>query len=245
MFYFCHIKILPETRVAELVLENPYLSLMLEHFGVNFPLKEKTVAQLCADNNINIELFVSLAKLYCGITHEVSCNLTFEDVPVILQYLKNDHQYFTEEIYPQILQLIRQMKGAANQEEIVLVEKFFNEYFSEVIEHLNYENEVVFPYVSRLYQSLHEKDNLNALSDSEYSVEEYREHHDDIEEKLSDLKNLLIKYLPAKDDQASRRRLLTHLFELESDLAIHSQIEDRVLVPLVAQLEKHVKGKIQ
>ncbi|MGC8803040.1 MAG: hypothetical protein ACP5PS_04610, partial [Bacteroidales bacterium] len=60
------------------------------------------------------------------------------------------------------------------------------------------------------------------LNASEYSVEEYREHHDDIEEKLSDLKNLLIKYLPAREDQQARRRLLTHLFELESDLAIHS-----------------------
>ncbi|MGC8823863.1 MAG: hemerythrin domain-containing protein [Bacteroidales bacterium] len=241
MFHFCHIKISPETRVAELVLENPYLSLMLEHFGIGLPLKEKTVAQLCTENSINTELFISLSKLFCGTSQEVNCTLSFDDVPVILQYLKKDHQYFTEEIYPQILQLIRQMKGVANQEEIVLVEKFFNEYFNEVIEHLNYENEIVFPYVTKLYHAL--DGTGEPLNASEYSVEEYREHHDDIEEKLSDLKNLLIKYLPAREDQQARRRLLTHLFELESDLAIHSQIEDRVLVPLVVQLEKHVKGK--
>ncbi|MCX7986103.1 MAG: hemerythrin domain-containing protein [Bacteroidales bacterium] len=243
MFHFCDIQISPDTKVADLVLENPYLALMLEHFGIAFPLKEKTVVKLCTENGINVDLFISLASLFSGTSKEFTNNLVFEDIPVILQYLKNDHQYFTDEKYPQILALIREMKSSSNQEEIVLVEKFFNEYFAEVVEHLKYENEIVFPYVTRLYKALHEKN--AAYADNGYSVEEYREHHDNIEEKLSDLKNLLIKYLPAKDDQSSRRRLLTHLFELESDLTIHSKIEDHVLVPLVAQMEKHVKGKSQ
>ncbi|MGC8803041.1 MAG: hypothetical protein ACP5PS_04615 [Bacteroidales bacterium] len=79
--------------MAELVLENPYLSLMLEHFGIGLPLKEKTVAQLCTENSINAELFISLSKLFCGTSQEVNCTLSFDDVPVILQYLKKDHQY--------------------------------------------------------------------------------------------------------------------------------------------------------
>jgi regulator of cell morphogenesis and NO signaling len=132
------------------------------------------------------------------------------------------------------------MNVTTNQEEIVLIEKFFNEYFNEVVEHLNYENQVVFPYVNNLYNQW-QGNPPDDFVDSKYSVEEYREHHDDIEEKLSDLKNLLIKYLPARNDQSARRKLLVHLFELESDLAIHSQIEDKVLIPLVSQLEKHVK----
>jgi regulator of cell morphogenesis and NO signaling len=240
MFHFCHLKITPDTKVADLVLENPYLSLMIEHFGIGFPLKEKTVARLCSENNISIELFIALAKLFNGTSHEFAGNLTFDDIPSLLQYLKKDHQYFTDEIYPQILRLIHDMNVTTNQEEIVLIEKFFNEYFNEVVEHLNYENQVVFPYVNNLYNQW-QGNPPDDFVDSKYSVEEYREHHDDIEEKLSDLKNLLIKYLPARNDQSARRKLLVHLFELESDLAIHSQIEDKVLIPLVSQLEKHVK----
>ena len=75
----------------------------------------------------------------------------------------------------------------------------------------------------------------------EYSVKEYRLHHDDIEEKLNDLKNLLIKYLPQKNDQQIRRKLLFSLFEVEYDLNIHSQIEDTILIPLVEKMEKHLK----
>ena len=78
---------------------------------------------------------------------------------------------------------------------------------------------------------------------SSYSVTEYREHHNDIEEKLTDLKNLLIKYLPQKGDQQLRRKLLFCLFELEFDLKIHSQIEDSILIPLVEKMEQLVKQK--
>ncbi len=70
---------------------------------------------------------------------------------------------------------------------------------------------------------------------------EYKEHHDDIEEKLDDLKNLLIEYLPLKEGRNMRRRLLFKLFELEHDLRIHSRIEDYILIPLVTSMEKRLK----
>jgi regulator of cell morphogenesis and NO signaling len=117
-----------------------------------------------------------------------------------------------------------------------MLEKFFTNYFEEVTEHLEYENNVVFPYVLNLDAQLTHKNSNYTLNS--YSVIEYREHHNDIEEKLTDLKNLLIKYLPVENDQQLRRKLLFCLFELEYDLNIHSQIEDTILIPLVEKMEK-------
>jgi regulator of cell morphogenesis and NO signaling len=74
-----------------------------------------------------------------------------------------------------------------------------------------------------------------------YSVVEYQEHRNDIEEKLNDLKSLLIKYLPPKNDQTIRRKLLFLLSELEYDLNIHSKIEELILIPLVVAMELHLK----
>jgi regulator of cell morphogenesis and NO signaling len=120
-----------------------------------------------------------------------------------------------------------------------LVEQFFIEYFNEVKEHLDYENQVVFPYIINLSGKLE-----NAAPNhkqAHYSVKEYREHHNDIQEKLNDLKSLLIKYLPRQNDLPLRRKLLFMLSELEYDLDIHSRIEDRILIPLVAEMEMHLK----
>ena len=87
-----------------------------------------------------------------------------------------------------------------------------------------------------------ERSSKDGWRSQKYAVAEYQEHHNDIEEKLNDLKSLLIKYLPLKNDQSIRRNLLFRLFELEYDLNIHSQIEELILIPLVSKMELHLKG---
>ena len=121
---------------------------------------------------------------------------------------------------------------------MALVEKFFDTYFNEVKEHLEYENTIVFPYILELYSKT--ENLLVPAKQAKYSVKEYKDQHNDIEEKLDDLKNLLIKYLPQKNDQSLRRKLLLSLYELEYDLNIHSQIEDLILIPLVAKMESQI-----
>ena len=120
--------------------------------------------------------------------------------------------------------------------EIFMIGKFFDKYFKEVVEHLDYEDDVVFPYVLGLNDQLALKSPINTTAS--YSVTEYREHHNDIEEKLTDLNNLLIKYIPQKNDQQIRRKLLLILFELEYDLKIHSLIEETILIPMVEKMEQ-------
>ena len=74
--------------------------------------------------------------------------------------------------------------------EMKLLEKFFNEYFAEVLEHLDYEDTTAFPYFITLLEE-REQERQGTL----YSSKEYGDHHTDIELKLQDLKNLLLKYV--------------------------------------------------
>lgn len=233
--------ITPETPVAELVLSNSYATLMLEHFGVDLMLQEKSVSQVCDESHISLDLFLTVAQLFNG--HHNFPNLRFhrQDVRQIILYLRNCHIYYIEEKYPQIKAYIQLLKKLNPAPEIVLLERFFKEYFNEVLEHLDYENTTVFPYVSGLLEQIGGQ--MIPVERTEYSVSDYRDHHDNIEEKLSDLKNLLIKYLPAQNDRQVRRKLLFSLSELEFDLHIHSEIEDLILVPLVEQIEKELKRK--
>jgi regulator of cell morphogenesis and NO signaling len=228
-----------DMKISDVILNNPYLILLLEHFGIGMHLKEKSIRDLCLENKINKELFLTFANLYNGIQFDSDNALSFSDIRTIIEYLKNSHRYYSEEMYPKILAIIKEMHIANNLQEMSLVEKFFREYFDEVTEHLDYENNIVFPYIIGIYETV-----INSKKPSDeikYSVNEYKESHNDIEEKLNDLKNLLVKYLPQKNDQPIRRRLLFSLLELEYDLNIHSQIEDYILIPLVTTLELHLK----
>ena len=79
---------------------------------------------------------------------------------------------------------------------------------------------------------------IDANAAENYSVIDYREHHDDIQEKLDDVKKLLIEHLPQKADNNLRRKIIFALFDLDADLQTHSKIENEILIPQVEQFEK-------
>lgn len=236
MHIFNKIFVLPEMKASEIIINNPYLILMFEHFEIKLEVREKTIEQICNENHINTSLFITIANLFNGFKPQAITEYNSKDIQSIIKYLGNSHKYYISEIYPQIQEIIKEIYLINKHPEILMIEKFFDKYFEEVTEHMEYENNMVFPYVLNLDEQLTNNNNFYKLNS--YSVVEYREHHNDIEEKLTDLKNLLIKYLPIDNDQQLRRKLLFYLFELEYDLNIHSQIEDNILIPLVEKMEK-------
>jgi len=225
-----------EMKIADIIIANPYLILGLEHLGIDMEVREKTVEDICTENHVSSELFMIIVNLYNGYKPSPIADYSFDDIQTIIKYLKSCHRYYLEEKYPMINQYIGMINSINDHPEILMIGKFFDKYFKEVIEHLDYEDDVVFPYVLGLNDQLALKSPINTTAN--YSVTEYREHHNDIEEKLTDLNNLLIKYIPQKNDQQIRRKLLLILFELEYDLKIHSLIEETILIPMVEKMEK-------
>lgn len=222
-----------DMSLSELVLENPSLLLMMEFFGIDYAISDDKVQQVCQVKDLHLPTFLLIANLYNGfLPNSRSTQLSQVDIPSIIHFLKQTHLFYIHDKYPQIQRCIRKLYNKQNKASVERIEFFFDDYFKEVLEHLRYEDEIAFPYFCKLI-------NENAdIVDISFSVNEYRTHHSDIETKLSDLKNLLIKHIDLEGDFPLKRRIITRLFELESDLKIHSIIEDVILLPAVDKLEK-------
>lgn len=229
------------SKIAEEIINNPFLLLLLQHFQISVPVHDLRVSQLCKLHGINENLFIAFARLYNGSISIPELKLDEDEALTIIEFLRTSHLFYSEQIYPEILELINQMKTLNDHKEMKLVTVFFSDYFKEVTDHLDYENQIFHPYVIQLIEKLKNR-NLNN-DDENYSALNYQDHHDDIEEKLTDLKNLLVKYLPLKDDRVVRRKLLFLLSQLEFDLKIHSDIEELILIPLTIKLEKKLKNQ--
>lgn len=227
----------PDIKMADLIFENPYLLLLLEHFGLDLVVHDKTVAQLCTDNKINVKVFITFANMYNGFTPSINETFDFEDIETIIGFLRNSHHYFKYDKYPEIQLYIKTLFANNPTAEIRLIEKFFDDYFMEVSDHLDYEEGIAFPYFRSLLGS---REPGSGNPETVFSGTEYLEHHTDIELKLTDLKNLLFRHVSLKNDPVNRRKLLFSLIELEYVLNIHSLIEETILIPLVIKLEnKH------
>ena len=219
-----------DKQMTALLKENPSLLLFLEHFEIDFCLGEITVNQICLKYNLDQTAFILIGNLYNDFYPNEQDVSAIKDPEILIRFLKNSHNYYKDDKYPEIKGYIGQLKTRQNSENIHLIEQFFNSYFNEVLEHLDYEDEVAFPYFYNLM-----KNNNEARKD--FSAKEYLEHHTDIETKLDDLKNLLLNHIVLDKDLTIRRKFLQSLFEFEKDLRIHSIIEEKILLPVVTQLE--------
>lgn len=227
-----------DTKASEVIDHNPMMLLMFEHFKIPLGLQDKTILQVCNDAGIEESLFLVIANLFNGIYPTDSDIETISDIRHIIRYLDQSHKHYVNEKFPLLTSYINEICKINIHPEIELLKRFLDDYLDEVADHLKYENTVVFPYVLSL---INDQADIPLNDSLLYSMSDYSGHHDDIEEKLIDLKNLLIRYLPPHNDMAYRRKLLLTLGELEFDLHIHSLIEETLLIPIVERLEKTVK----
>ena len=119
---------------------------------------------------------------------------------------------------------------------------FFREYKTEFITHIEKEDQNVHPYILKIDEAVLQN-NINPEIKNlvkEQSINKYADDHDNVEDKLYDLKNLIIKYLPPCKDYTLSNSILYELFRLERDLNDHARIEEKILVPKVQQIEQQI-----
>lgn len=213
-------------KVSDLISRDHYMIMVLERFGINLGMQEKTIGELCTEKGIDIDLFLTIAQLHIDSTDSFSYDFKIDDLKTIVSYLIKSHEYYSKEILPSISESLNHLGTVGNDITYTLLLNFFSVYKEEVDKHLKYEEMYVYPYA------------LDILKDPNYKIKEYKNHHPDIESKLIDLKNLLIKYLPKDEHQILKRNILIQLLRFEKDLNIHTIIEEAILIPLIEKKEK-------
>lgn len=225
-------------KMADLVASDPRSMVLIARFGIDLGFGDQTIGKICQEKGIQTDFFLLMVNVFLNPLYFPDKKLKNVDVKLLLTYLANSHEYYTREKIPLIRSLFSSFIEGMKHPARVQLERFFAEYFEEVTEHIEYEEKVAFPYIKELVAG--EKSGHNRENDMEYGINVFEERHTNIEDKLSDLKNLLIKYFPPSADRFLRIRIINELFDLEQDLANHARLEDQVLIPVVEQLEKQI-----
>ena len=218
-----------KTKMAELVISNPKLMLTLSRFGIELGFGDHNVKEVCEKANVNSTFFLLICNLYSNPDFiPTSDDIDSVDVKTILSYLSVSHRYYVEERIPHIEHHLNRIIEACPERFGNTLQRFFKEYKREVANHFKYEEETVFPYINSLCDNTQEK---------QFSIHEFESNHSNIEDKLDDLMNILIKYLPADIFPKERIEISLDIMDLSSDLNCHTLVEERVLVPFVESLE--------
>lgn len=234
-----------DLKMADLVHMNHLSLSIIDRFGIELGFGDKTVEETCSDFNVDHHFFLEIINAFIDKDYFPKKQLQGFSVKLITDYLQKTHKYYIEIKVPEIESLIDEMvnTSTSQKEAISLLKRFFNEYNTELRNHIMREETVVFPYTQMIEKAFNTQkiDAIVIKNMEEYSIDIFEKEHDNIEEKLFDLKNIIIKYLPQPNNKTLCHNLLHELFNLEKDINDHSRIEDKVLVPKIRAMEKEIK----
>ncbi len=234
-----------DMKMADLIHWDFQLLAFVQRIGIPLGFREKTINDVCVEYKVDVDFFLQLANAFHDTDYVPKEKFMFKP-EWLIGYLRRTHQNYLEQKIPEIqvkiIKLEEDLKETTHSYQ--LIKNFFTEYIREFSTHIELEEKTVFPFVLALSKCIADNKISDEFNDqfANYSIDRYLEEHNDIEEKLFDLKNILIKYLPPPADNCKYNALLFDIFRLEQDLRDHSKLEEKVLIPRVRNMEKELEN---
>ncbi|MGM9836064.1 MAG: LuxR C-terminal-related transcriptional regulator [Muribaculaceae bacterium] len=217
-----------DDKMISLIKDNYNLLQSLCSFGINLGFGDKTVRQTCEASGIDTRTFLAIVNFTINGCREVADDGQLS-VPTLLHYLEASHRYFLDFQLPFIRREIEEAIGDADGGLGLLILRFYDEYAREIRKHMLHEERVVFPYVKTL---------LDGKTDPTYSINTFAGNHVQADNKLKELKTLIIKYLPSDAGHNNKMIAALHdVFNNEEWLHLHREVEERIFVPSIRRLE--------
>lgn len=220
-------KYLPGDLMSDLICNNYPMLLVMSRFGIDLGFGEDSIESVCQKSNVDVYTFLTVVNLLIADDkNSITVDYTKVSLSSLISYLHNSHTYFLEYKLPSIRKKLVSAMESKDDVAVVVI-NYYDEYVSEVNKHMMYEEQTLFPYIKAV---------VEGQGTDQYSIDEYIKHHDKVESKLTELKDILLKYYPARTTNELNNALYD-IFSCERDLASHNSIEDFLLVPTMKYFE--------
>ena len=233
-------------NLSALITAQPQLLLTLSHFGIPMGFGDKTIAQVCAEHGVDPQFFLLICEVYSHDSYIPSL-ATIKSTPMqgLVPYLLRSHDYYLNRRLPHIAHHLEKIASMLPSRAGKAIKQFFNAYVEEVREHFVHEETTVYPHISHL---------LSGNQRDKFKIKDFLASHGNLDDKLSDLVQIIFKYLPGSKNSPSKIEgaggsmtgdsnddaidMIFDILQLSLDLRKHALIEDKILGPYVKLLEK-------
>lgn len=190
---------------------------VISRFGLTMGVGEQTIAQVCEAHNVHTPTFLAVINYKVFKQRALPADI---DIPTLQRYLRNAHTYFLDFRLPNLRRaLIEAIIPADPSTKIpMLILRCYDEFAEEIRTHIEHEDQ-------GLYQ--------------EHTSGDQR-----ITDKLTEIKNLIIKYFPSQGTihqgtvTYTLINVMSDLWHTEQDFADHCAIEDEILRPSLTHLTR-------
>lgn len=213
-------------KICDLMSHEEDAIQIISRFGLEMGVGDQTIAQACENHGVHTPTFLAVVNYKIFKQKVLPADI---DIPTLQRYLQNAHNYFLNFRLPRLrMALIEAIIPADPTTKIPgLILHCYDEFVDEIRAHIEHENAGLF---------------------------EEHEHDDErITSKLTEIKNLIIKYYPTQPTSKEGTvtytliSVMSDLWHTEQDFSDHCAIEDEILRPTLSNYRHRTKqsGKVQ
>lgn len=230
-----------QDKLSKLIHANHFLLPVINRFGIRLGFKDKKVSEICNEKGIDVDFFLAIVNTFTNKDFFPKTDLLSFSPLLLIDYLRKTHKYYFTYLFPEVeRRLDKVLNSCKNKcDDLQLVKSFYEKYKSELSNHIQEEEENVFPYIVELVKASEKKVPLPDKY-KDYSIQSSEQEHSQVDQKIYDLKSIVIKYLEPGYDDNDCNAFLFSIFQFEKDLLDHARIEDVILIPKVMEIEKQV-----
>lgn len=214
-------------KLSAIIDHNPLILMVMSRFGISLGFGDKTVMEVCKEQEIDCATFLAVANFISF----GECQTDNVSVGSLIEYLDKAHAYFLDFCLPMIRRKLIEATNSTTRDELsLLILKYYDEYVEEVRRHMEYESNNVFVYVRNL---------IAGSNDDRFNIDVFAAQHHSIHDRLKELKDIIVRYLPQKDSNLLNV-VLFDIINCEQDMLTHCRAEDMIFVPAVRKLEREL-----
>lgn len=220
--------------VGDVVAEDLNNAEVFKKYNIDFCCGgDKTLNQVCQDAGVSVTVLEKELRDAANSPHH---SLPYNEwgLDFLADYIVNTHHSYQYKKLPDLKGYAAKVATVHGERhpELYEINDLVQEVVSEIEEHNKEEEEIVFPYIKKLFKE--GKDNVTA----DESINERMNEHDELGEKMHKIRHLANNYALPDDACASYSYLFKTLDEFEDDLHTHIHLENNILFPKAKKLEK-------
>jgi len=230
--------------VGEIVANDYRTAQVFRHYGIDFCCGgDETIEEAVAGKEIELQAVKEeLKKL--GQEGEADDNYSVWPIDFLTDYIINNHHRFTRDKMPEIeayAKKVAQVHGK-HHPELVDVYKEVVKLHAHFDEHMDEEEEVLFPYIKQLAEA-DKKNTLpesTAVDQAEDPVALMKEEHEEVGAIMEHIRKLTSDYELPEDACTTYGLLYKNLENFEKDMHKHVHLENNILFPKALKIENRL-----
>lgn len=230
-----------QETIGEIAVKDLRKVEVFKKYGIDFCCGgKKTIAEVCAEKNIDATKVQTELKLID--TQHKAKIVAYDDwnIDFLADFIVQNHHSYVRRELPELITFsskVAQVHGEQHPE-LLEIKKLIDQISTELTEHLEQEENVLFTYIKKIAEArrtplplVKQGKDLSGL------INELEKDHDFVGRAFDKIRELSKSYYLPSDACSSYKLLFNMIQEFEDDLHLHIHLENNILFPKAIEME--------